>query len=720
MDNDKLGPPTRTGARSSVDVGGEGSWATLLFGIALIIIVVVVVVVFLMWLVRDGGINRAGFVVPGNNCSVITCPAGPLGPSGPPGQVGPPGAQGPQGASGPTGERGDPGLPGPSGPPGICLNDNPSCTQGPPGPTGATGPTGPRGAQGLDGATGPIGPQGVSGPSGPPGPSVTGPSGPTGPQGVPGVCDCLLLGDATFDMVNVTTALNIPVGSTIVLNGTMSCPGGALDTNCFGLAVCPDFSTCDLAANTLSVLDGATSAGMYISYLNVSVLSPAPNSVVVTLGSSSALDNRLSALNVYATTTTLDALSFLQLRSLAGPLTIQTGNSASSNHINIETLAGRIIGTGQTGVSFTSISNAIQLTASAATLSLANAGQSVLSGTNVSLVSQYTTMVDPLTNTTWFKSNPDNSYQCPGSGTALIPLNTSTCVQLETDLIMASAKRILSLSADGLVTTSGLKLYCNEVIITNSGNPLVLQTNLSTMVDIRGTIFNGGSSAAVTFNDLNGANFQNTPIFDAGGSGVLINDNIGLRLDNGAGPSTSKLFVNDISSLSAGANNMAITAATLDIYANVIVHGTIDSAGSGGPGTGVVSASGGGACCTSDERVKRDIVSVAPHEDLQRILQLPRRVAFRYNDAYLETVPGTKNITHASFIAQELERSGFDTVVQKHSEIRLRNGETITDLRTIRLDMLVPYLVGAVQALSAEVNELKALLAQRGALSNSE
>jgi hypothetical protein len=687
---------TKTKARE------EASYATLFFGIGLIVVAVIVIVVVLAWLVRDGGVNRAGFVVPGNNCSVITCPAGPLGPPGPPGSVGPPGAQGQQGVQGAKGDIGDPGLPGPSGPPGICLNDNPSCLQGPPGPTGATGPTGARGPQGLLGATGPIGPQGVSGPTGPQGNSITGPSGPPGPQGVPGVCDCLMLGAATFDTINVTTALTIPVGSTIVLNGTMTCPGGALAPNCFGLAVCPDFSTCDLAAHSLSVLNPSSGAGLYVNYLNLTMFSPAPHFVNVVFGDSGVANNLLSSYKLYASTTTLDALNFLQLRSLNGPLLIQTGILSTSNNINLQALAGQIIGSGASGVVISSGSGAVQLIASASSLTLSNAGQSALNGNNISLSSPYTTLSNPLNNVTWMATTPDHSYVC--NGTALVTTNLSSCVQFTTDITMASGTRLLSLAPDGLLQTSGLKLYCNYIIQTDNGSPLQLQTNLTSLIDVRGAIRNAASLAPVTFNDLDGADFSNTPIYNSGGSGVFISDAVGLRIDNGAGPSTSSLYTNRISAL-GGINN------TLTIYGDLVVRGIINSIGYAGTGLGaIVETSLGGSCC-SDERVKRDIVTVAPAEDLQRILELPRRVSFRYTDNYLETVPSTRNMTHTSFVAQELEANGFDLVVHKHKQVRMADGETIHDLRAIRLDLLVPHLVGAVQALHAELKTLRDELA---------
>ena len=126
-------------------------------------------------------------------------------------------------------------------------NDNPMCMQGPPGDTGATGPPGPTGAGGLVGPTGAggvAGPQGIPGPTGPLGP--IGPIGLVGPQGIPGV-------PVVPDPLNIN---DLVVATSITLSGVMTCPGGALDATCFGLSVCPDFSTCDLAARSLTLYSG--------------------------------------------------------------------------------------------------------------------------------------------------------------------------------------------------------------------------------------------------------------------------------------------------------------------------------------------------------------------------------------------------------------------------------------------------------------------------------
>ncbi len=208
-------PYTAKGTKpSNAAIAGQGLGYT---GLAALTLGMVALITVVFLISKEGG-NRAGYVMPGDNCTVVTCPAGPIGSAGPAGPAGPPGAQGPSGPAGSQGSQGNTGLPGPEGPMGQCSNTNPSCTQGATGPTGPQGIPGPTGYAGLIGPTGPqgvIGPQGLIGPTGPQG--SIGLTGPTGPQGVPGACDCEALPLATISNLNVTNAFT--------MSGTMTCPG---------------------------------------------------------------------------------------------------------------------------------------------------------------------------------------------------------------------------------------------------------------------------------------------------------------------------------------------------------------------------------------------------------------------------------------------------------------------------------------------------------------
>jgi Collagen triple helix repeat (20 copies)/Chaperone of endosialidase len=668
---------------------GAGGWA-LWAGLGLIAAATLVAVGIIVFVTREGGSGStaAGFYAPGNDCSVITCPAGPLGPSGPAGQVGPPGPPGPSGPVGPEGPAGAPGLPGPSGAPGMCLNDNPACMQGQPGVTGPQGAPGITGPQGLPGITGPAGIPGPTGPTGPAGP--TGPQGdpgPVGPTGVPGVCNCLMLGAATFATVNVTAQLTIPVGSVVQLQGTMTCPGGALDPSCFGLTTCPDFQACNLRA--LSFQAGLAAGNVSLSNAGISVVSPTPF-ILSALFGKFATSNRLSEFATYATTVNVDATVALNLRTVGGQILLQTSGSLGSHIQGIS--SGQIQWGASQGVFVTSNANQISLSANAgaSALSLGATGVTSLQTTNMTLTT--TTLLWQGASTTWMQAQADTSLQCAGfnqnNPTTLLPLPSSMPGQANTigsDIIMASGRSILSAASDGLVRLSGINLCAG--IILSTGTHLQLQRDMNKVVDIQGVITNRfgdnlmvPTPTPVRFQDGQGVDFFNTPIGD---SGVLRR----LTVNDPEGFESTLIFTDAIEDVAGGG--------TVQVNANLNVNGAI-------------TASMG--CCVSDARVKTNVREVAPAEDLRAVLGFPRRVSYTYTPEYMAVAPPSVRANGTGFMAQELEEHFPELVSTLGRPQRLGDGSALDGFKSISPERAVPYLVGAIRALYAEIESLKAQL----------
>lgn len=136
-------------------------------------------------------------------------PRGDVGAQGPVGPNGPAGIQGPQGATGPIGPQGPVGATGPAGADSTV-----------PGPVGPAGPTGPAGATGPPGAASTV-------------PGPVGPTGPTGPQGPPGPVDEAPLDGQTYTRTGSThlwvpmPAVPAPSNSTPLMDGTAA-PGTLL------------------------------------------------------------------------------------------------------------------------------------------------------------------------------------------------------------------------------------------------------------------------------------------------------------------------------------------------------------------------------------------------------------------------------------------------------------------------------------------------------------
>lgn len=465
----------------------------------------------------------------------------------------------------------------------------------------------------------------------------------------------------------------------------MTCPNGALDASCFGLAVCPDFSTCDLDANSLDVINTGTGQGVSVTKTAFTITSPSPYGYAITLGDSGVLNNKVGPMKVYANTLTLDGAVTTLLRTLSGTLTLQTGLSSITNHIILNTLAGQVQISSASHVIISSASGVIQATAGSSSIVMQNSGLSTLSATTFIGNAANFTLYDSISASQWFKSDPTQSYECPMVGTTLTSTLLRTSVGFGTDIVMAVGTRLLSRNTDGLVEMTGINLYCNHLIKTTDASPLQLQEDTNSTVDIRGAIVNNDLAVpAVRFTDIDGVDFQGTPIRDSFGGGLFVDDAIGLRLRDNTTLSTSIIAP-------VFPTTMVTIIGDLNVTGSIYADGSILSAGS---------------CCVSDLRAKENIVDVAPSDDLATVLSFPRRVSFRYKDEYQRVDRSVKNETYNGFIAQELE-DRFPTIVNHQNKMRLASGEVLEDFRTLTLQNMVPYLVGAIKALNDEIHHLK-------------
>lgn len=687
-------PSNSEWARTNSSSGGESSAITLLtprVAIALAIFGVLCIVLSIFFATGIGGnaLNRAGYVAHGDNCTFVTCPAGPLGPSGPPGQqgvMGPPGVQGVQGETGPQGLEG---LPGPSGPMGQCLF-HPDCAIGPTGAQGVQGIPGPTGLAGLPGVTGPAGvagPQGATGPSGPTG--ATGPSGPIGPQGVPGICNCTAL--SMVNLINLGVSGNTELNGTVTLNGVMTCPGGALDISCFGLSACPDFSECVLDmqgarvystnASVTPIIHAGIEAGDQGKTMILLGLPGGTSQVINTFMLNAngtfnmATTNIPMIMRAYASNVLLESVGSLSVSTNIASSGTVTLNAPQS--IYISSMTGTIeSSTGLANIALDGTFNFISATAPLF---------------NMTLVDWH---VRKSAGGSWLDTQSGETLTC--QTTAPLPLAAGSSIYIPNDVIIGPGKTLMSNSSDALVRMSGIEL-CGFLIRTESST-LQLQENTTVdVVDIRGIITNGSPVFGLTFNDAQGADFVDTVIYNSGTSGPLdCNDPDGFIVSNGTlytnlmepiSPATQILLTGDLAITSDLYTNdiRPRTGSTVTLTGNLLV-------------TGSISATTCLGCITSDERVKQNVREVDPRTDLEMILALPRRVAFEYTKAYSATDrQAALHKTHHGFVAQELERVFPQAVVNTNHT--LDNGVHLTDFRRVLYDRVIPLTTGAIKQL---------------------
>ena len=692
-----------TAGNATADAATGGPLSLGLVSILAIIVAVACMVGAVILVTAQGGRNnRAGFIAPGDNssCSFITCPEGAAGPQGRPGNAGPAGAQGAQGVKGDKGDQGVQGQPGQQGPMGECTNNNPFCTQGPKGDTGAQGIQGATGGPGLIGPTGAQGAVGASGPSGPSGPiGNTGAQGIQGIQGIPGVCNCLNL--SLVNLVNLGVNGSTTLNGTTTLNGVLNCPGGALSPNCFGLTVCPNFANCNLQAQGLLI--SSTNASV-VPLLQVGMLAGDAGKGVVIFGLPGGNNITTLTSNVVGTYYMSSLYTPMVHRSWFSTAIFESvGSSAIYTSISS---SGTVNITGSVGVSVVAGTGSnVFIGAGTNFVNVNSGGNSISSATATYNVSATNIYMNQGNLNPYWGTQSTTSLECQAGGT--LPPKAGVSMLMSTDIIMAANTSLLSASSTGLISVSGL-LVCGQVIKSASTTLEIQDSTLTKFLDVWATIQNSQGSQPVTFNDFNGVNFQQTALFDSSPSPLVVNDPQGLSVSvgplvaNGYVQSSSvllnTLFLNTNASGYPGGHIVMGTSGTETlINGNLYVQGTIASLGS---------------CCVSDVRAKEHIREVPPRVDLQTIINLPRRVSFRYTKEYQDANRFVKDHIHDGFIAQELEGIVPRAVGIMNATL---GKQVINDFRHILYDRIVPHVVGAVKelhamhmALRSEYEDLKA------------
>ena len=147
------------------------------------------------------------------------------------------------------------------------------------------------------------------------------------------------------------------------------------------------------------------------------------------------------------------------------------------------------------------------------------------------------------------------------------------------------------------------------------------------------------------------ANFQNatgTSIFDINSVGIIKSfDTTGLNKTLNLDPTNNTYSIGDIDAITSGAylnisaGSAGATSGIVSIYnADLTVHGT-----SGG--TCTINGGTGGVACTSDARLKQNVMDLP--DALSQINQL-RPVTFNWKD------PKYSDATHIGFIAQDMQK----------------------------------------------------------------
>jgi hypothetical protein len=304
----------------------------------------------------------------------------------------------------------------------------------------------------------------------------------------------------------------------------------------------------------------------------------------------------------------------------------------------------------------------------------------------------------------------------------------------ESDLIIPETKSLLTDAPDGLIRASGFKI-CGLGIDSTHGTLTLLNNVTSDLLDVRARIT--CSNGPVQFLNAGGADFISTPLFNSNNNSYLeVNDGEGLLVSPGhiaTGriadvTNTTGIDFTDMSmQINGGTSGIEIfgdvtlqntdtltldsisaiggTGNTITIQGDLQVQGSITTIGFGSniQAGGNVAASG--TCCVSDKRVKQNITEVTPKSDLDTILSIPRRVKYKFTEAYQKVDGSVKDYVHDGFIAQEIKK-----YVPRAVSLVNRTVGSIhyPDFHQMHLEKIVPHLVGAVKQLHLEKKALEA------------
>ena len=488
---------------------------------------------------------------------------------------------------------------------------------------------------------------------------------------------------------------DLTVNTTLTLNGVMSCPGGMLEPECFGLtgAACPDLSLCDIQGLTLLITNPAGPTTLRFGE-NGNLMSETAyfgdNRV--------ALDGYLiDEFRVYSDQVNIDAKTgYDTIVGLFGTYRVSV-LSTNPNAYRIETLNGG-------RQSYLSNGGIDLLTLGATGIRIdttAGSGADIFLGSsdridNVAIT--HTTQASVISwnkpsggSPLWIGTEIDTGLICNGSIPHVLPGFTGgfDVIRIAEPVIVNEGVAFISEEPDARIRASGFDL-CTGQLYAQDGVGIDIYSDTgftfsgggsidfgTSDFEIQGTISNPVMSQPLMIDESNGLDLKNTPIFNSDASlptGVSI-------VNNG------HVVIND---------DVRITG-TLLVDGNVQFDSNLNG-----------NIIGGDPCCdSSDERVKRDIKSIHHTDSWKRILHL-NPVEYKFKQEYAKAEKWIDSEEkHRGFIAQEVRQ----VIPQATKLVNKTIGDVhYSDFHLIKLQNIVPDLVGALQSAHAKIARLEAKL----------
>lgn len=485
----------------------------------------------------------------------------------------------------------------------------------------------------------------------------------------------------------------------LTLEGSVTCDL-PLDPTCFGLAVCPDFTSCDLVDNSMRHVEG-----MQVGQVADGIV-PAPIQYVY-FGRRTLWNILL--LEAFANNVVLAAIEQLVLFGddniimTAGPggMFLNSGD--------------RLRAVAQDDVLVQSVTGNVTIAALAQGISLLTSNTISMSAADT-LISTTSWSIEKTPSDKWIDAVTADTQACPNGA----PLAVGDSIRVHKDLIIKDDRSIMADATTSLWLNAGPFLRVCGSVIAGQNNELTIGENNDTLLYVHGTIYSADNETCV---DIDGCLDLTGPISnsasgvvevasdllaqgDASVDGTLnadtISPNAASEVTVTAPLHVDTLNANVASEITSTSDLLVASGSTFKANAIEPATGSLVTLTGDLTVTGDVNCAGG--TCSSDMRFKHSIESVSPEASLERIAKL-EVIKFGFKAAFGEARGIAETERFLGFSAQAVDK----VVPQAIRKLPLKVGEELVkDFHTLRKQELVPDLVGAVHALLAKTRQMAA------------
>jgi hypothetical protein len=297
----------------------------------------------------------------------------------------------------------------------------------------------------------------------------------------------------------------------------MTCPGGALDISCFGLAACPDLSSCvvDMQGARIYSINP-----LVTPILHAGITPGDQGKTMVLLGLPGGVSQVINTFMVNANGTFNMASTNVPMVMRAWSSNVLLESLGSSSLFTSIGSSGTVNVTGMQGIQLFTPSGTVEATAGIATIVMDGTDNFIgISAPDIN-VTAMDIHVRKSSGGSWLDTQSGQSLTCQTS--TPLPVVAGSSLYIPNDIIIGPGKSLMSNATNALVRMSGIEL-CGYLFKSSSSNIQIQDDTLTKALDVRAVITNAQAGFPVTINDGDGVDFVDTTIRNSGSTPISWN-----------------------------------------------------------------------------------------------------------------------------------------------------------------------------------------------------